>query len=299
MAYRNILITKPCSLSSKLEQLVIKSDETHTVPLEDISTVMIENLNVVITAHVLSKLSNAGACVFVCDDKHLPCAIMTPFNSHSRQLKMLKAQMDRPKPFYKKLWKQIVQAKISNQSKCLKILWKEGHEKLDEMSKNVASGDSGHLEGASASIYFRNLFGKDFTRDDDNLINACLNYGYAIIRGAIARTLVCYGFDTTLGIFHHSELNNFNLADDLIEPYRPVVDLFTAQNVVELEGELTPTLKKELFNLLNVSVMQCGEKHACSYAIERTVKSISSLYLDKNQNFMLPELIHLKIHEYE
>ncbi len=300
MAYRNIFITKPAFISSKLEQLIIKIDETsNQIPIEDISTVMVENQGVCITAYALAKLSEAGACVFFCDEKHLPCAVMHPLNTHSRQLKMLKAQIDRPKPFHKKLWRQIIQAKISNQAKCLKVLWKDESEKLVEMSKNISSGDKGHLEGAAAAIYFRSLFGKNFSRENDNLINACLNYGYAIIRGVIARTLVCYGFETSLAIFHHSELNNFNLADDLIEPYRPIVDLFTAQNIMDKDGDLTPALKQQLFGLLSMSVMQSGEKHSITYAVERTVKSLSSLYLEKKDTLLLPELIPLKIHEYE
>lgn len=137
-----------------------------------------------------------------------------------------------------------VQAKICNQAKCLEINEIDEAKTLFAIAKNVASGDSSNREGYAARLYFKLLFGTDFTRDDESNINAALNYGYAILRSYIAKTIVAYGLEPSLGIHHKSQLNQFNLADDIIEPYRPIVDNFVYQNYKEWSADFSPLKKR-------------------------------------------------------
>ena len=145
------------------------------------------------------------------------------------------------------------------------------------------------------------MFGKGFRRGSDCLINSHLNYGYAILRSAIAKQLCVCGFEPCLGIFHHNELNNFNLADDLIEPFRPVVDLFVKHNTADRDDddELTPNDKAQLVNLLNVDVIYSGKEYAVSYAIEIMVNKLALCLKNSSADIILPEIIPLKNHCYE
>jgi len=167
------------------------------------------------------------------------------------------------------------------------------------MSKLVKSGDSENIESQAAAKYFLSIFGDRVVRkDDSDSRNSWLNYGYAILRGCIARTLAVYGFLPLIGIQHHSQLNQFNLADDFIEPFRPIVDLFTAENALH-STELTPETKRKIVNLVNYNIKIDGKKYTVSYAIELMVKSFSSLLMGNRKDLLLPELVPLELHKYE
>lgn len=299
MSYRNVFIASPAKLYCKNNQLLIKSAEEYSVPIEDISCLLIENLGCTISAYTLSMLSGLGTTVLFCDNKHMPSGVMMPLNRHSRQLKILKSQLKQSKPFLKRLWQQIIKMKINNQARCLEFSYKDGAEKMIAYAKNVKSGDTNNIESRAASYYFKKLYGDGFSRGYDNIINGALNYGYAIIRGSIARQLASYGFEPTIGINHDNEQNNFNLADDLIEPFRPVVDLYVANNLELNSATLTPYIKQQLFNILNCSIISDNQKHSVAYAIERTVKSLSNCFTKEKGKLILPELIPLKQHAYE
>ncbi len=264
---------------------------------------MVESDKATTSSYVLQQLAENGSVVYFCNGQHIPCGVLLPFNSHSRQLKILETQLAVSKPQNKRLWQQIVQQKILNQAECLNLSGKEGSLEISSMVKRVQSGDSSNIEAQVAAKYFRLLFGTDFRRQNHrtahtiDTINASLNYGYSIIRAAIARTLVVYGFETCLGIFHHNETNNYNLADDLLEPYRPLVDLFTVNNLKD--AKLTPSYKRQLYSLLNYEIVSGKERHSVMYSIERLVKSLNSAYQNKAEELILPELCVLKIHTYE
>lgn len=305
IAFRNIVITQNAVIRSKENQLNISLDfdENHSMPIEDINSIMIETDKAQLSSYALRELAVNGSLVYFCDGQHMPCGVLLPLNSHSRKSKVLLAQLSMKKPLKKRLWQQIVQQKINNQAECLKISGKEGHDKLASMAKRVQSGDSTYVEAQAASQYFRMLFGEQFRRKNNpmerngDLINAALNYGYSILRASIARNLVVYGFEPSIGIFHHSETNRFNLADDLLEPFRPLVDLFIAQNVTG--DRLTPSNKRHLYNLLNMNILSGNEKHSVMYALERTVKSFAAVCRDNGGNLILPLLTPLKMHSYE
>ena len=299
MAFRSIMIESPAQLSLRDEQLVIRTEREHTVPLEDISALLLENRRSTITTAALARLGQCGCAVFLCDEKHLPCAVLTPFQQHSRALAVLRSPLEASEPLRKRLWQSVVKAKIGNQALCLRLAGKEAEaQALFSLADRVRSGDSENAEATAAQLYFPALFGGDFTRGEENGRNAALNYGYAILRGCTARTLSVYGFLPSLGIHHRSTLNAFNLADDLMEPFRPLADLLVFSSFGP-EDELTPERKRTLFNCLNLDILSGGQRHSVSYAIDREVQSLRRAFDEKQAELTLPILTELKQHGYE
>ena len=299
MEYRNIFLANPARLSVQREQLVIEQAEKFTVPLEDISSVLIESQQVTLSAHAATALANHGITVFLCDEKHLPSCQLLPINQYCRQRKLLMAQCEIGKPLQKQLWQQIVIRKIQNQAQCLRLMGKPGWEDLRQIAGTVLSNDSDNREAVAAALYFPRLFGDNFSRGSDDPRNAALNYGYAIVRGGIARNLVMHGLEPCIGIHHRSELNNFNLADDLIEPFRPIVDLYVAQNFSVTDDVLTAQQKAGLFNLTNYLVKQAGRKYRVMLAIDRSCAALANSVTEQMLLLELPELIPLELHRYE
>lgn len=301
MGFRNIKIDSHVKLSIKNQQLYIETDILRQIPLEDINCIIIENQTVTVSAYLLQKMADMGSTVYVCDEKHLPNAVLLPMVRHSRHFKILKYQIEAGKPLQKRLWQQIVVRKIRNQALCLAYLDLDGSEELMKMCKEVQSGDRTHVEAKAAAFYFKSLYGLGFSRGNDHVINSALNYGYAIVRGLIARSIVCYGLEPSIGVFHHSELNNFNLADDMIEPFRPLVDLYVSQNydVAEIDSDLTPERKRDIFGIINYDMDVKGEKRIISNCIDMLVASYSSALQGKRSDLELPELMQLQVHSYE
>lgn len=299
MAFRNIYVENDVHLKTKNEQLVVTKDEQeHTIPLEDINSICIESQRTIITTYTLKKFIEHDIVLYVCDEKHLPTGLLIGMNNYSRQLKNIKMQMEVQKPLNKRIWQDIIKQKINNQAKCLLLSNKNGYERLKEMSKNVNSGDTDNVESRAAMYYFRNLFEKSFNRNSPCKENAALNYGYAIIRGMIARTLIMYGFEPAIGIFHHNELNNFNLADDFIEPLRALVDLYITKSIDFSTEDLTTADKKKIFDIVNCLVLIDNKKFNVQGAIEYMIKSYSTS-INKNENLIkLPELIDLEVYRY-
>ncbi len=298
MGYRVILIANPVKLRSKNEQLLIDNGEVTTIPLEDIECIVVDTLQLNLTAQLLAKFAEYAISFYVTDKGHHPTGVFLPVSRHSRHMSVLQSQIDMTLPTKKKLWKQIVRQKIENQANVLKLCGVEGWHEINCIKNIVKSGDSENMEAVAASKYFRLMFGKTFSRVQENGINAALNYGYAILRGTIEKYLVAYGYEPALGIFHKSSLNSFNLADDLIEAYRPLVDLFVKSYVSENEALIT-TRKAQLINLLNANVIIDKRLFACARAIELTVSSLTGYIQGNRKELLLPAIIDLKQHSYE
>lgn len=300
MSYRNIFIENPAKISTRNHQLLIETDNVYSIPVEDISAILIENQRSAITSAALSFLGESGVAVFCCDKKHLPCAVLLPFCKHSRELAVLKTQLNSTEPQKKRIWQKIIKAKIINQAICLELNQKsEAAAIIKPLADKVKSGDPENIEATAAMKYFPNLFCENFTRNNDDVLNASLDYGYAILRGYIARTLAVYGFQPALGIHHRSELNHFNLADDLIEPFRPLIDLMVS-SMDEFQGEeFTSDCKKILFSSLSMDILSGGQHHSLTYAIERLIKSLIRALDDGKSDLCLPELTSLHLHTYE
>lgn len=301
MGYRNVFLVSDAKITVKNDQLVLAADCKRTIPLEDLNAVVVDNLQTVFSSYALSELAKYGVTVIFTDKSHLPNAVLQPLGSYCRQLQVLKCQIDTSVVTYKQIWKRITSQKIINQALALKYAGIDEWESVYRLAAMVKSGDSDNIEAIAAQKYFTLMFGKGFRRGSDCLINSQLNYGYAILRSAIAKQLCVCGFEPCLGIFHHNELNNFNLADDLIEPFRPVVDLFVKHNTADRDDddELTPNDKAQLVNLLNVDVIYSGKEYAVSYAIEIMINKLTLCLKNNSADIILPEIIPLKNHCYE
>ena len=299
MAFRSLVITTPAYIHTKNNQLVVRNERDHTVPIEDIQAILLENQQTSVSIFSLQKLIKYGVTVYICDEKHLPSAVIIPFYQHSRNVAVMRLQEKLSVPQKKGLWKQIVVAKILNQARCLKLQNNViGSEHLIYLSKTVNSGDTHNVEAVAANYYFKMLFGRNFSRSGDDTRNAALNYGYAVMRGLVARLLSGYGFLPMKGLHHSSEQNSFNLADDFMEPLRPVVDLYVAENVREGEA-ISPEIKHALFNLLNVDMISDSQIHSLNYATERMVHSFLRCCQNFSSELSLPELAKLHQHRYE
>ncbi|MBQ7725522.1 MAG: type II CRISPR-associated endonuclease Cas1 [Clostridia bacterium] len=298
MGYRILFLTNPVTLSVKMEQLLIDNGKVTKIPLEDIECIVADTLQCTVTTGLLSKFADYAITFYVTDRQHHPCGVVLPVSRHSRHMAVLQNHIGMTLPTTKKLWKQIVIQKIGNQAAAMKLNQVEGCQELDIIKRKVKPGDSENMEAVVAAKYFKSLFGKSFTRSLENGVNAALNYGYAILRGTIEKYLIVYGYEPSLGLFHKSELNQFNLADDLIEPYRPLVDLFV-KRFAEEEEPLTTARKAQLVDLLNADVIIDHKLYACAKAIELTVSSLTSFIQGKRQDLALPSLTDLEHHRYE
>lgn len=298
MGYLNIYVTKDATLTVKNQQLLLQSkDQKMDYPLEDVNSVMIENVNTVISTHALSKLAEFGILTFICNQNHLPNGLLLPFCKHYHTLTHFNLQNEINAVLQKKLWNTIVKNKIMNQSDVLHICGIE-NQKLQALEKLTVNGDVDNNEAKASLIYFKDLFGNDFARRAEIPLNGYLNYGYAIIRAFVARSITAHGLLPFLGIFHNNQYNQFNLADDLMEVFRPVVDLYVKNNLAT-ETKFTTVIKAQLYNLINYDVLVGGQKQTLNYAIELLVQSfIKSLTMQQN---MLKEIkiMPLAIHKYE
>lgn len=300
MSWRSVMITQPTKLSIQNKQLKITQEEDWSLPLEDISTIVLETPQISLSAKAMSIMADNKIVMYSCDEKHLPNGIFIPFACHSRQLKVINQQLNCTESFQKRCWQKIIISKITNQAKVLSLCEKKlMSEHLESLAKKVNSGDTENKEAIAAKGYFPSLFGKDFNREFDNIYNACLNYGYSIIRGAIARSIVSYGYMPAIGIHHKSELNNYNLVDDFIEPFRPIVDLWVKTNVKK-ETEFDKYIRAELVNLLNADVFIQNKLQSVNNAINIMVASYTTAINQSNyKKLELPEILPIRIHSYE
>lgn len=299
MGYRNIVIASDASLSVKNNQLVVLNTERNQIPLEDINSIVLENQQSRISLAALQQLVADHVTVYLCDAQHLPSAVILPFYQNSVNAVIIQLQEKLSMPREKQIWKQIVVEKILNQGRCLRERGDaEGYHYLAELSKTVTSGDIHNVEATAARYYFKRAFGENFSRSGEDGRNSGLNYGYAIMRGLIARLLTGYGFLVIKGIHHGNKYNNFNLADDFMEPLRPIVDLFILENMKE-DDTLTPALKHSLVNLLGTDVISGGQVHSVSYGAERMIQSFMRICQQEERNLMIPELTQLRQHQYE
>lgn len=297
MGYINVFVAADAYIRVENRQLMLCGAKEMRFPLEDVNSIIVENRNAVLSISALTEIAACGGVVFLCDEKHLPTTVVLPQSTHYRKLKALRAQTGASKPLIKQLWQKVVKAKIANQAECLRLCGKPEYEKVADIGKRVLSGDTENREAEAAAVYFKALFGKNFVRSAECNINFALNYGYAVMRGLVARTIVCHGFETSLGIFHCNELNPFNLADDLMEPLRPIVDLFAfCYPPVDAPQSV---YKKEICNLMNCDVNSGGERHAVTHAVERMVSSFGKSLYTGEADLLPPYLLPLHMHEYE
>lgn len=299
MGWRSLMISRPAKLRREHFSLAIEQEQTAYVPFEDIAVIVLNHREINLSHPVLSACAEYGISLYATGDSHQPSGVFLPFLPHSRTNRLLRLQLDITRPLAKQAWANIVRRKIENQASCLRLTVCDGYDRLESYARRVRSGDPENLEAQAAAFYFVQLFGQGFNRAEERWVNAALDYGYAVLRGAIARGLVAHGLHPTIGLFHDSEQNAFNLADDLIEPFRPIVDLHVRKNVSPVEQDLSPTDKAALIALLNVDVgMPQGRMSALS-AIEYAVESLVRLFESDDSALELPVLTGLQAHQLE
>ncbi len=227
-----------------------------SVPLDDIGVLLLSAQGATISKHVLNALSDQGSITILCGKNYLPQSIVYPVANHYLFAKVVKTQINASVPFNKKIWKQIISQKIRNQALVLDLCGKTGQAQyLYKLAGTVKSGDTDNKEGYAAKLYWKELFGADFVRDRKaGGINSLLNYGYAIVRAAMARAICSSGLLPALGIHHRNNLNQFCLVDDMFECYRPMVDYKVYLLTQGSQLEVTPTVKKELAEILWIKV---------------------------------------------
>lgn len=226
MAWRGLHLTQPARLALADGQILIGRDDGEIrLPLEDIAYMVIDTPQANLSVPLLTACMEAGVAVIITDPKHLPSGVMLPFHRHFRQGGMARLQVDQTEPFRKRLWQAVVRSKIENQGAVLKVLGRADSAPLAAMARLVGSGDPENVEARAARAYWSRLWSNFRREDEADLRNALLNYGYAVLRACVARALVGMGFLPAFGIHHASVTNAFNLADDMLEPFRPFIDL--------------------------------------------------------------------------
>lgn len=290
MSLQKLYIKNKSYLSYKHNLISIKIDDYETtVCFDDIDTIIIENQQSTITSALLSQLSKADINVIFCDEKFIPSSILLGINKNSRTTKIQKNQIIVSKPKLNQIWKDIITSKVTNQSKILKRLNKNS-DYLDALIPRIKSNDKENIEATAAAYYFKELFGKEFSRNDpENVNNAVLNFGYAIFRSSICRYLIAYGLNPAFGIHHSSELNAFNLADDLIEPFRPIIDDYVVRNIKK-DMELNSKIKIDLLKLLDKTVVYDSKNTTVSNCMKSIVANYQSICLLKCEELTLFEL---------
>ena len=301
MVWRSVIISQPAKLKRKHFALLVEQEQSARVPFEDIAVIVLNNREITLTHPVLSACAEYGIGLFATGDNNQPSGVFLPFQSHSRATRMLRLQLDLDKPTGKRAWATIVQAKIANQAFCMKTLNAGDVERLESYSRRVRSGDTGNMEAQAAAYYFPQIMGRSFHRSQEVWANAALDYGYAVMRGACARALVAHGMLPTIGLFHSSEQNAFNLADDLIEPYRAIVDLHVATSRKTDESvDLSPADKVALVGLLNIDVAMPRGVMSVLASIEQAAESLARLYDGGSEQLLeMPRLIGLNQHRYD
>jgi len=292
MLKKTLFFGNKASIHTKLEQLQIKTEQRETtVPIEDIGFLVIEHPEIFISIPTLSKLVENNVAVVFCNQKHMPSSMLLNLDGHHLQQEQFKNQINATVPLKKQLWQQTIKTKISNQCQLLERE-KKPFEVMHFHESKVLSGDTENREGAAAAHYWKHLFDFPFKRERFGAYpNLFLNYGYIILRAAMARALSGSGLLCTLGIHHHNKYNTFCLADDMMEPYRPLVDAKVLEIIKEFETqELTIEIKTALLGVLTQTVYFEDMKSPLMVALSRTASSLQQCYAGTNKKINYPKL---------
>lgn len=309
MIKKTLYFGNPAYLSLRNAQLVIKLPEVVknntlperfkeeaeiTKPIEDIGVVVLDHLQITITSGLLNALLENNCAVITCDNKSMPTGLMLPLYGNTTQNERFRHQIEASLPLKKQLWQQTIKTKINNQAAILKKCTNQEIRCMKVWSSDVKSGDSDNLEARAAAYYWKNLFNiEGFTRDRDGIPpNNLLNYGYAILRAVVARSLVSSGLLPTLGIHHHNRYNAYCLADDIMEPYRPYVDELVY--AIVSKGMTYDILNKEIKGILltipTLEVNILGKRSPLMVAVGQTTASLYKCFSGEIRRISYPEI---------
>lgn len=303
MIKKTLYFGNPAYLSLKLEQLVIKTQKqeddgeslTKTIPIEDIGVVVLDHRQITITQGVMEKLLENNCAVITCDSRHLPVGLLLSLVGNTVQNERFRSQIDSSLPLRKQLWQQTIQAKIANQAAVLEYSTSRRHGNMLAWVSHVKSGDSDNVEARAATYYWKTIFPErpDFLRGQfEDEPNGLFNYGYAVLRAVVARSLVMSGLLPTLGIHHHNRYNAYCLADDIMEPYRPYVDRLVLDIIAE-DGTLSLTQSAKL-RLLSIPVLDVeidGHTSPLMVAVSTTTASLAKCFGGDLRKIVYPIMI--------
>ena len=294
MIKRIIDIGDTAYLHLKHQQLLIdkRGETVGQIAIEDLGVLILQHPAIVLTQQVIIACQKNKVVIVFCDEKHLPYSVILPIaESHTLHNKILKQQMAITEPTRKRLWQQIVQHKIRQQAKTLDLLGKDST-RLNRLVTQVKTGDSSNCEALAAQAYWKLIFGKAFKRDVDmEGINSLLNYGYAIIRAMMARSICGAGLHPTLGLFHKNQYNALCLADDVMEPFRPWIDQRVYQLAQQQASvEVNQYSKQSILELLNETVIHGDKKMPFMIATHYLMADLKRCYNNQQKKLFYPEL---------
>lgn len=292
MLKKSLLLENKASISTKNLQLVIKTETREsTIPIEDIGYLVIDHPEIYLSIPALNLLIDNNTAVIICNTNHLPNGMFLNLNSHQIQQEIFKNQINASAPLKKQLWQQTITEKITNQGILLQKITSKNNN-FEFLASKVLSGDSSNMEGVAANFYWKSFFEHNFKRERfGDYPNNFLNYGYAILRAATARALSGSGLLNTLGIHHKSKYNAFALADDIMEPFRPIVDEKVAEIMQNYsEQELNTAIKAELLQILTRTVYFKEEKSPLMVALQKTASSLQQCYTGERKKIKYPKL---------
>ena len=298
MIKRTLYFGSPAYLKTENEQLVFQSTDTgelKSAPIEDIGVVVLDHQQITISQSLITKLLSNNVAIITCDHTHHPTGLLLNLDGNTLQSQKFQAQVEASVPLKKQLWQQTVSAKLDNQAAMLESL-RISAKNMRNWANEVKSGDADNHEARAAVYYWKNLFPDflEFKRERYGPPpNNLLNYGYAILRAVVARSLVSSGLLPTLGIFHKNQYNAYCLADDIMEPYRPFVDKVVV-SIVRMNGkflELTSSMKKDLLSVPAMDVVINEEKSPLMVAIQKTTASLTKCFEGKQRKILYPEFI--------
>lgn len=291
-----ILVGKPHHLSTKNEQLILLNKETNEQrqrSIEDLGVLVLEDSQITLSLGLIQKLATYNVAVIFCDEKHQPSSMLFHLNTHYMQNERFRLQLAASEALKKQLWQQTVKAKIKNQALLLADIHSPVANTLHKIVGEVKSGDTTNCEATAARLYWQALFGENFRRLPEGMPpNPSLNYGYAILRAATARSLAVSGLIPTLGIHHHNRYNDFCLADDLMEPFRPFVDRAVWEMVQTVPNYhvFNKDIKMRLVNILTHDTHFDDETSPLMLALNRSASSLARCFEGKTRKLSFPIL---------
>lgn len=291
MSWRIVYISEAEEMKLYLDNLkVIKEEQEVLIPLSDIHTIVVDNSRTVVTGNLMNKLAQYHILLIFCDDNHHPNVFSLGLYSHYRVYGVLQKQINWTTEAKEKMWQRIVQIKIRNQASLLEYLEKDPNvtNRLRNFANQVEIGDCTNREGHAAKLYFNELFGPSFQRMRGSVdpYNAALNYGYIVLRACVARTVVAYGLHPAFGIGHRNQFNAFNLVDDCMEVFRPVIDFWVALTIEE-DDYLNWEAKQLLIRRLSAKIPIDGQRQTVLNAIDIFIQSFIKAMNENNEKLLV------------
>ena len=300
MIKKTILVENKSAITTKNQQLVLKSEiRESTIPIEDIGFLVLDHPEIYLSIPAMNLIVENNTAIIICGSNHLPNGMFLNLNSHHIQQEIFKNQIEASVPLKKQLWQQTIVEKIRNQGELLAKIT-ENKNTFDFLASKVLSGDTSNMEGVAAQQYWKNFPLPNHEIDGikreryGDYPNNFLNYGYAILRAATARALSGSGLLNTLGIHHKNKYNAFALADDIMEPFRPIVDekVFDIMKRYQ-EQELNTAIKAELLQILTQTVYFKDEKSPLMVGLQKTASSLQQCFTGNRKKIKYPKLWNL------